>query len=313
MPNHDGIAADTGGIDVDEPTRKLIRALFRHAPSPDWPIQRHRDVFESAAPQRPLAVGVTTSSAGLDMPPAEWAVPPDAGPGVILYLHGGGFVMGSLATTRPLATHLAAAAGMRVLYPEYRLAPEYPHPAAARDAYAAYTWLLEQGIDPSRVVIAGDSAGCALALTAMGMMLDEGVPVPGAGVFMSPFLDFSLASASITGNEHIDAQAPRWLLAQMVRAYVGDADPLDPEVCPFRADPGGLPPLLIQVGELEAVRDDGVRFAERARAAGVDVLVQRWSSGIHVWHAFAPRLPAANEALAAVGEWLTARVGQRGG
>lgn len=297
-----------GRAEIDPATRRLIEALFRHAPAPSWSIERHRETFETAAQTRPLAPEVETSEASIDHPKAEWAAPPRADRRVVLYLHGGGFVMGSLPTTRPLATWLAAATGIRVLYPEYRLAPEFPHPAAVDDAYDAYEWLLEQGVEPSSIALAGDSAGCGLAIMAMRRMLDQDLPLPAACVLMSPFIDLALTAPSIEENADLDPQAPAWLLKQMVRAYLGDADPTDPAVSAFHTSPRGLPPLLIQTGELESMRDDGIRFAERARDAGVDVSLEVWPAGIHVWHAFAPRLPAANQALDVIGRWLGERI-----
>ncbi|TQC41608.1 alpha/beta hydrolase [Rhodococcus sp. WS4] len=289
---------------IDEATRRLIRALSRNGPTPDWSIQRHRETFEVAARTRPLAPGVRTSPLVLADLSAEWAVPERAGSSVVLYLHGGGFVMGTVATTRPLATHLAAAVGAPVLYPEYRLAPEHPYPAALEDALASYRWLLDQGIPSERIALAGDSAGGGLALLALLKMRDESLPLPCACVCLSPFIDLALSSPSLE-NARLDPQAPRWLLEHMVRAYLGGADPQDPAVCASYADLHGLPPVLIQVGGLESVRDDGIRFAQRARDAGVQASLQVWPDAIHVWHAFAPRLPAARDALAEVGGWLT--------
>lgn len=311
MPDSDRPERESDGLDLA--TRRLIEALFRHAPAPTWSIRRHRETFEEAARRRPLAGGVSTMPVNANGVAAEWAMPSTAGAGVVLYLHGGGFVMGSVATTRPLASHLAAATGTRVLYPAYRLAPEHPHPAAVDDALCAYRWLLDQGTTPDRIALAGDSAGCGLVLLLMLRLRSESMPLPAAGICLSPMIDLTLTAPSIEHNAQFDAQAPRWLLEKMVLAYAGTADRRDPKLNAFYADLRGIPPLLIQSGELETVRDDGIRFAERAKDAGVDVTLQVWPAAIHVWHAFAPRLSAANQALSEVGRWLRPRLNIQAG
>jgi acetyl esterase/lipase len=233
---------------------------------------------------------------------------PDDSPEVaILHLHGGGYTIGSLATIRPLASHMARAAGAKVLTVAYRLAPEHPHPGALDDAVSAYEWLLKQGWPPERLALAGDSAGGGLAVAALVALRRRGLPQPAAGVFLSPWTDLALTGASWGTNEGKDPLVTRWLLADMAERYLAGADPRLPTASPLYADLAGLPPLLIQVGTAEVLLDDSVALARAARAAGVAVTLECWSDMIHVWQAFAPVLDEANAAITRIGAWLNDR------
>lgn len=291
----------------DPATGRLARALASAAPTPDWPVATHRDAFVEAVRGRSLAEGVTVERHAVEGVDCETASPTAAGTTTILYVHGGGYIMGTLETTRPLASQLATATGARVLYPEYRLAPEHPFPAALDDVSSVYRYLLDSP-STGQIVVAGDSAGGGLALAMLLRARDLGLPQPVACVFISPWVDLTLSAASIEANAPTEPQAPRWLLERMAAAYLAGSDPTNPDASPLYADLRGLPPLLLQVGGLEGLLDDSLMLAGRAASAGVDVTLRVWRGAIHVWHAFAPRLLLANQAFVEVGAWLGPRL-----
>lgn len=242
--------------------------------------------------------------------PGEWI----AGPGVsadrvVLYLHGGGYVIGSIATHRAMVARISQASGARVLVIEYRLAPEYPFPAAVEDATAAYRWLLAQGVDPARAVMAGDSAGGGLTVAALVSLRDSGDTLPAAAVCLSPWTDLEGTGESMTTKAAVDPLIERDGIDMMAKLYLAGADPRAPLASPIYADLHGLPPMLIHVGTAEVLLDDAVRLGERARAAGVEVVLEPWEDMIHVWHCFAHVLPEAQRAIERVGEFIRERTG----
>jgi len=240
---------------------------------------------------------------------ADWIETPGADASrALLYLHGGGYAIGSVSTHRDLASRIARAAGIRALSLEYRLAPENPHPAAVEDSMAAYRWLLRQGVDPTRVVIAGDSAGGGLAIATLVALRDAGDPLPSAGVCLSPWVDLEGIGESMTTKAASDPLIQRDGLVKMGRLYLGDLDPRTPLAAPLYADLAGLPPLLIQAGTAEALLDDSTRLAEKAKAAGVDVTLELWDEMIHVWQIFAARLPEARQAIDRIGGFIREQI-----
>jgi acetyl esterase/lipase len=242
--------------------------------------------------------------------PGEWVWAPSAHPRrVILYLHGGGYVIGSARTHRGLVARLSAASGARALSVDYRLAPEHPFPAAVEDATAAYRWLLARGLSPTEIVIAGDSAGGGLTVAALVALRDSGDPLPAAGVCISPWVDLEGVGESMTAKAHVDPMVRREGLLQMAAMYLAGASPRSPLAAPLHADLAGLPPLLVHVGTAETLLDDSNRLAARARAAGVEVEIERWEDMIHVWHAFAPLLPEAEQAIRRIGEYVSKQLG----
>ena len=241
--------------------------------------------------------------------PCEWVTTPETDRNrTIFYLHGGGYVMGSIRSHRDLAIRLSRAAKARVLLVDYRLAPEHPHPAAVEDSTKAYGWLLAQGTDARRVAIAGDSAGGGLTIATLVALRDRGLPLPGAGVCLSPWVDLEGLGESMVTKADVDPMVDRERLRKMGALFLKGQDPRTPLAAPLYADLSGLPPLLIQVGTAETLLDDSVRVAERARKAGVDVVLEQWDDMIHVWQAFAPLLPEANQAIARIGEYVRGRL-----
>ncbi len=241
---------------------------------------------------------------------AQWVAAPDAAvERVVLYLHGGGYVMGSVETHRELVARLSKAALARCLALDYRLAPENPFPAAVNDATAAYRWLLAQGIKPAQIAIAGDSAGGGLTLATLVALRDLGLPAPAAGVCISPWTDLQGSGESMRTRAVQDPVVSREMILSLAKLYVGEhGDFRDPLAAPLYADFTGLPPLLIQVGDAETLLDDSTRVAERAEAAGVDVVLQIWEEMPHVWQWFAPILPEGQEAIDKIGEFVLKRM-----
>jgi epsilon-lactone hydrolase len=239
------------------------------------------------------------SAGGID---GEWISPANAPEDkAILYFHGGGFRIGSVSSHRDLIAQIALASGCRVLAINYRLAPEHRFPAALDDAIAAYRWMLDRGLKSGNVALAGDSAGGNLVLAAMLALRERRLPLPVSAVLMSPWTDLAATGASYASRAEADPIHQRAMILALARNYLGgQGDPYDPLVSPLYADLGGLPPLLIQVGDRETVLDDSVMFADMARAAGVDVDLQVWDGMIHVFQMFGAELPEAHQAIASI-------------
>ncbi|SFH67099.1 alpha/beta hydrolase [Albimonas pacifica] len=256
-----------------------------------------------APPSRPVEV------AGM---PGAWFGPepdPASGQGAILYIHGGGYQVGSIRSHRGLMHRLATAAGLPLLAFDYRLAPEHRHPAALDDCLAAWRWLLAQGHAPGRVALAGDSAGAALALATMLRAKREGEALPGAAALLSPWLDLEATGESLVTRAGLDPMTPREKLLAMARIYLGrGGDPRDPLASPIHGDFAGLPPTVVHVGDHEAILSDSETFAARARAAGVEVTLEVWPEMIHHFQIF-PELPEAGRSLARIGAFLHDRIG----
>ncbi len=283
---------------------RLLERLAEGAPRPGESITEMRANFEKAAAEIPMPTGVSIEEVQVGAVAGEWLRPSLLSSGrAILYLHGGGYVLGSLATHRSLGARLSLHAGVEVLSIDYRLAPEHAFPAAVHDAVEAFAWLRSER-QGAELAIAGDSAGGGLAVAAMVAMRDAGSPLPCAAVCMSPWCDLALTGASLDANEATDPQVSRWLLAKMAHAYLAETSPTAPLASPINADLAGLPPMLIQAGGAEVLVDDGRRLASLAERAGVDVTFECWKDMFHVWHALAPRVPDAEGALVAIGVWL---------
>jgi monoterpene epsilon-lactone hydrolase len=242
------------------------------------------------------------SAGGVD---AEWIVPADApADKAILYFHGGGFRLGSIASHRDLIAGIAEASGCRALAINYRLAPEHRFPAAPEDALTAFDWLRAQGFAADNIALAGDSAGGNLVLTTMLSRRDRGEPLPAAGVLMSPWTDLAATGESYQSRAAADPIHQRSMILALAKSYLGEGgDPGNPLASPLYADLTGLPPLLIQAGDRETVRDDSTMLAAKATAVGVDAELQVFDGMIHVFQMF-PEVPQAAEAIAAIAAFL---------
>ncbi len=239
---------------------------------------------------------------------AEWIAAPSAATDrVILYLHGGGYVVGSINTHRAMVSRIARASNGRALSIDYRLAPEHPFPAAVEDATASYKWLLAQGYKPGKIVIAGDSAGGGLTIAALLAIRDAGLPMPAGAVPISPWTDLEGTGESVRTRAARDVMVTQDNLQSSAKQYYGTNDPKDPLVSPVHANYRGLPPMLIQVGDAEILLDDATRVAKSAKAAGVEVDLEVWDEMPYVWHVFAKYLPEGQQAIDKIGKFVIAR------
>jgi monoterpene epsilon-lactone hydrolase len=228
---------------------------------------------------------------------------------VILYLHGGGYVIGSPKSHERLAGHLAVAVGCRVLNVDYRLAPEHPHPAAVEDAVRAYRWLLAQGFEPGHIAISGDSAGGGLTLATLLALKEQGLPQPAAAVPLSPWTDLEGTGASMDSNAEADLMVGRVGLQSMAGQFLGEGNPRDPLAAPLHGDYAGIAPLYIQVGGDETLLDDSLRVAEKARAAGCEVKLDVFPEMQHVFQASVGNMPEATDAVQRIGVYLREKLG----
>lgn len=229
---------------------------------------------------------------------------------VVLYLHGGGYIACSPETHRSLVGSLVRRIGGRAYVPRYRLAPEHPYPAALEDAKATYRYLLDvERVDPSRLVVAGDSAGGGLALALVLAVRDAGWPMPAAVIAYSPWTDLAATGRSLDENSESCAMFAGDTIRRAAPFYVGEADPRTPYVSPLYGDFTGCPPMLLHASTDEVLRDDTLRLAERAQAQGVDVELTLWSRVPHVWQFFAAVLPEARDSLAATQAFISRHLG----
>ena len=269
-----------------------------------------RRSFERMVDDFPIEVSASYHRANAGGVTAEWVAADDASESrVVLYLHGGGYIIGSPRTHRPMMAWLSKESSGKVLGLDYRLAPEHPFPAPVEDAVAAYRWLLDEGYDASRIAVAGDSAGGGLTVSAIVQIRYLGLPVPGAAVCISPWVDMEGLGESMETRADADPMVNKENLMVSAKTYLGGRDPRAPLAAPLYADLRGLPPTLIQVGDAEVLLDDSTRLAGIAREAGVDVQMHVWDDMIHVWHLFAPILPEGRQAIAQAGEFIKKHTG----
>jgi acetyl esterase/lipase len=297
---------------VSHPGVETIVAFLVDSGFSTGTITEQRAVMAASAEHTPPAPGVRVEAATLGGRPAEWLwAEGDRPESVILYLHGGGYCIGSMDTHRGLASRLALAAHSAVAVLDYRLAPEHPFPAALDDATAAYGDLLTQGIPATRIAVAGDSAGGGLTVATVLALRRSGVELPAAAACLSPWVDLTQSSPSFRSKADADPMVTAAGLDEMAGCYLGGADPRSELVSPlFAADLGGLPPVLIEVGEREVLLDDATRLADRIRDAGGAVTLTVWPEMIHVFQAFpAEVIPESAQSVTAVGRFVAEHQG----
>jgi epsilon-lactone hydrolase len=283
----------------------LREVIAKRVPSDDIALRR-RDI-DARGQQYKLAADIAVEPVTANGVKSEWTTAPDAQAGnVVLFLHGGGYVIGSLDSHRHMISEMGRAARARTLAIDYRLAPEHPFPAAVDDSLAAYRFLLANGIQPGGITIAGDSAGGGLVVATMLAIRDAGLPQPACGWPISPWVDMEAIGNSMVSKAATDPTVQKAGILDMAKQYLNGADPRSPLAAPIYADLRGLAPLLIQVGAAETLLDDAVRLAQVAGAADVAVDLQVWPEMIHVWHIFHPELSAGRRAIAAGGDFARA-------
>jgi acetyl esterase/lipase len=274
-----------------------------------------RAAMEGMAASAEPPEGVSIRKSTLGGRQAEW-ISPDGTPeddsdgAVVLYLHGGGYCIGSLDTHRGLAARIARATDCTVVTIDYRLAPEHRFPGAVEDACAAYQELLAAGRRPGRIAIAGDSAGGGLTIATLLALRSDRTPLPAAAVCLSPWVDLTQSAPTYQTLADADPMVSKEGLDVMAAAYLGDSDAHNQLASPIFADNlGDLPPVLIEVGEHEVLLDDSLRLAERIRSDGGSVSLTEWPELIHVFQAFpGPLVPEADESIAGVGSFLAGRL-----
>ena len=292
---------------MPNPQLDQIRAMLKANPvvTEGATLEQMRKGLDAMGGMTPALPDVATAEVDAGGVAATWFTPQDgASDRVLLYLHGGGYVLGSVQSHRPLIERLAKRCGCRVLALDYRLAPEAPFPAAVDDAVAAYRWLLAQGIAAKRIAIAGDSAGGGLTLATLVALRDAGDPMPACAVPISPWTDMEGTGASMQTRAAVDPMVQKAALIELAGMYLDGADPKHPLASPLHADMTGLPPLLIQVGDAETLLDDTTRLRDKLAASGVDATIEVWDEMIHVWHLFAPMLDKGQEAIDRVGTFV---------
>ncbi len=283
--------------------------LLRSRPTPETP-----DVGQSRARYEKLAVVLggapdakceKVDAGGV---PAEWVGAPGFdGDRAVLYLHGGGYAIGSINTHRRLAYDISAACGARVLVIDYRLAPEHPFPGAVEDATKAWRWLLQQNIKPSRLAIAGDSAGGGLTIAALVALREQKLALPACAVAISPWVDLEGVGTSMTARAAQDPMVQKAGLKWMADLYLAGKDPKTPLAAPLHADLKGLPPVLVQVGSAETLLDDATRLAEKLHTSGVEVKLSVWPNQLHVFPFFAPILSEGRDGCLEIGHYIRSK------
>jgi monoterpene epsilon-lactone hydrolase len=295
---------------VSRQQREALDELLRHGPLDlGGELTVQRPLLDQLMTAHPLPGDVTTSPGTLGgVPVVEVDVPGGSADMTVLFFHGGAYALGTAAAAAGLASDIARKAGARAVSVDYRLAPEDPHPAALEDAVAAYRGLLQTGVPPTRIAVAGESAGAGLAVAMLVSARAAGLPQPSCAVLLSPWVDLTLSGTSVRTKADADPALTGPGLARRAADYTSDADPTDGLISPVFADLSGLPPLLIQAGSHEILLDDAVRITARAAGDDVAVTLQVTPGVPHVFQGFAAVLDEGETALVHVGTFLQAHL-----
>jgi len=295
---------------VSTEQRENLDAILRQSAFPvDSDVDEQRRLFRELASAQPLPADVTVTEAALgDVRTAEISVDGVEPRHVVLYFHGGVYVIGDAFSAADLASQVGRRTQAEVIAVDYRLAPEHPYPAAVDDALAAYEALLDKGIAPSDIVFSGESAGGALAVVTLVNARDHGLPLPAAAFVMSPYADLTLSGATMETKREVDPLMSRELLEPRVVDYTSGQDAALGLISPVFADLSGLPPLIIQAGTHEVLLDDAVRLARQAASADVEVTLDITARVPHVFQAFHAILDEAAAALDRAGQFLSAHL-----
>lgn len=294
------IAASAAGVAATSAVQGLLK---ERGDGSELSVADRRQQLLDFARSRPPVTGIQTHEGMLGDRRGPVVVPPGAS-GHALFLHGGAFVLGSPETHHSLAASIALRSGLSVHLLDYRLAPEHPYPAALDDALVAAAEVSRLASD---WVLVGDSAGGGLALALLVALRDRGLRLPSKAALCSPWVDLTLAGPSMDDCAEHDAMLSRRGLGQDAARYAPHMDLADPRVSPLFADLSGLPPILVQVGGREVLRDDSLRLAERIEQAGGQIELELWEEMTHAWFAFSPAVPEAGAATTSLGQWLAVR------
>jgi monoterpene epsilon-lactone hydrolase len=290
--------------------RETIDAILRQSAFPPGSdVAEQRRLLRAAVSAQPLPADVTVTAAALGgIPTAEITVDRIEPRHVVLYFHGGVYVIGDAFLAADLASQVGRRTGAKIISVDYRLAPEHPYPAAVDDALAAYEALLNNGTAPSDIVFAGESAGGGLAVVTLVNARDHGLPLPAGAYVMSPYADLTLAGTTMETKREVDPLFTRELLQARVTDYTAGQDASHGLISPIFADLSGLPPLIIQAGSHELLLDDAVRLAGQAAAADVEVTLEITPGVPHVFQAYSAILDEAAAALDRAGQFLSAHL-----
>ncbi len=287
--------------------RRVTSRYFKSINAHTADVQAMRRGWHKMSQRLPVPRGIERRPVQIASCDAEWLDPPNALDGkVLLYFHGGAYLMGSCTTHRSLVSQIARASGMRALVPEYRLAPEHPYPAAIEDATAIYKTLLADGYSPEDIVVGGDSVGGGLTMAMLLTLRNQADPLPGFIFLLSPWLDLTGAGESMRTRADHDPWFQPDAMHVVAAYYCSDDERNDPRVSPVYADLHGLPPIFIQVGEDEILLSDSTRLADGIKAVGGDVEIEIWPGMWHVFQMFAPYVPEAKRAIAGIACRMTA-------
>ena len=289
----------------------ILGELQAKTTGPGRPIEQIRSEFEKLYSQFKTTQPYKQEKVHIGNLTGSWIQAPHVqDKGCILFFHGGGFSIGSVKSHADFCARISAAASLKVLAMHYRLTPENPFPAALDDCFSVYQWLLKHQ-KPSEIALAGISAGASLVLSTLLKIKEQKLDLPQTAVCLSPFVDFLCTAPSIDENKGKD-----WIERDRLEAvrelYLGEHDPKDPLASPIYGDLTGFPPLLIQAGQNEILRDDARHFAEKAEKQGVEVTLEIWEGMIHCWQVFASKIPEGHQAVAKIGEFLKSKMGAYG-
>jgi epsilon-lactone hydrolase len=295
---------------VSTEQRENLEAILRQSAFPaDIDVNEQRRLLRELTSAQPLPADVTVTAAALGgVPTAEITIDGIESRHVVLYFHGGVYVLGGAFQAADLASQVGRRTRARVISVDYRLAPEHPYPAAVDDALAAYEALLHNGIAPSDIVFAGESAGGGLAIATLVNARDHGLPLPAAAFVMSPYADLTLAGATMETKREVDVLMSRDALQSRITDYTSGQDAALGLISPIFADLSGLPPLIIQAGTHEVLLDDAIRLTRQAATADVEVTLDITPQVPHVFQTFYPILDEAAAALDRAGQFLSAHL-----
>jgi epsilon-lactone hydrolase len=290
--------------------RETLDAILRQSAFPAGSdVDEQRRLLRELLSAQPLPADVTVTAAALDgVPTAEITVDGIEPRHVVLYFHGGVYVMGDASLAADLASQVGRRTQAKVISVDYRLAPEHPYPAAVDDALAAYEALLHTGIAPSNIAFAGESAGGGLAVATLVNARDRGLPLPAAALVMSPMTDLTLAGTTMETRREVDPLLSPEALRARIADYTAGHDAALGLISPLFADLSGLPPLIIQAGTHEVLLDDALRLARQAAGADVEVTLDITPGVPHVFQAYYPILDEATAALDRAGQFLSAHL-----